>query len=156
MSAHGIDSARLSKGIQFVNEDNTRSMVLSLGKEVSDSCCSHADKHLYEIRTADGEKRNVRFSSDRPGEQCFSCSWHSHQKNPFWDFSAETLKFPRSFKELYNLLQFLFRLVNSSHIHKGNLFLFLRIDFSPALSKGHHTCLRSDSRKEDPPKDKEE
>src|SRR4030042_254729 len=156
VSPHGIDPARLSEGIQFVNENNTGSMVLSLSKEVPDSCCSHSDNSLYDIKTTNGEKRDVRLSSHGSGEQGFSCSRHSHQEDSFRNLPTEALKLSRRFKKLHNLFHFLFRLINSSHIGKGDLFLFLRIDFCPALSKGHTTCLRADSRKENSPEDKEE
>ena len=36
-------------GIQFVDEDDTRSAALRLNKEVSDSRCANPDEHFYEI-----------------------------------------------------------------------------------------------------------
>ena len=86
----------------------------------------------------------------------FPCSGHPDEEDSLWDLSTEALKLSRSFEKFHNLLQFLFGLVDPGHIGKGHLLILLRIDFGPALSKGHHARLRSDSREEDPPDEEEE
>src|SRR5512142_445966 len=66
VSSHGIDPTGLTQGIQLIDEDDARSMVLSLRKEIPDPGRADSDKHLDEIRTADREKGNVGLSRHGP------------------------------------------------------------------------------------------
>ena len=56
--AHGRVTA-LADGINLIYEDDTRCLLRSLTEEVTDFRGTHTDKHLYELRTTDGEERHM-------------------------------------------------------------------------------------------------
>src|ERR1700730_15501692 len=84
-----------SDRIDFINENNARSGFFSLLKHIANSRRSHADKHLDEIRTADAEKWNVRFSGNRPGQKCLAGSGRSDHQNAFRNPTTKFLEFLR-------------------------------------------------------------
>ncbi len=92
VSAHRVHPPCLSKRIQFIDEDNTGRIGLGLGKEIPDSGCSHSDKHLHEIGTADGEERDIGLSSHCFGKEGLPCSGHPNEKHSLGNLTTETLK----------------------------------------------------------------
>ena len=46
-------ATRTTDGVNLVDENDTRSLLLCLLEEVSHSRCTHSDKHLYKVRARD-------------------------------------------------------------------------------------------------------
>ena len=55
-------------GVDFVDKNDTRSMLLRLFEHIPDPRSTDADEHFDEVRTGDGEKRDLRFAGDGFGE----------------------------------------------------------------------------------------
>ena len=52
----------LGQLVNLINKDNTGSLFLSLGKQVSDFGSAHTHKHFHEFGTGHGEKGHISFS----------------------------------------------------------------------------------------------
>ncbi len=65
--------------VDFVDEDDTRRVLLRLLEHVSDAARADADEHLDEIRTGDREERHVCLTRDRACEQRLTRAWRANQ-----------------------------------------------------------------------------
>src|SRR5205823_4031947 len=81
--------------VDFVYENDARRGFLALLEHIAHTRCANADKHLNEVRAADREERDVRFSRDGASEQRFSRSRRAYEQDPFWNSPAKLLKFLR-------------------------------------------------------------
>ena len=68
-------------GVQFVDENDARGLLLGLLEQVADPCRSHAHEHLHEIAAAQRKERNLGFAGDRAGEQRFPRTGQSHEQD---------------------------------------------------------------------------
>src|ERR1035437_1133017 len=82
-------------GVDFVDEDDARGILLALFEEVADAACADADEHLDEVRTRNAEERNIGFTGNRTGEQGFTGSGRSDEKHTLGNASAELLELLR-------------------------------------------------------------
>jgi hypothetical protein len=62
-------------GIDLIDEDDTRSVLLTLNEEVTNSGRSHSHEHLNKVRTGDAKERHTGFTSDSFGQERFTSSW---------------------------------------------------------------------------------
>src|SRR4030095_7284169 len=113
MAAAKARAAVSADRINFVDEDDTRGVLLALLEQVADARGADADEHLDKVGPADGEKWNVRFARDGACQQRLAGSRGSHQKDAFRNAAAEFLEFLWLAEELDDLLEFVFGLVNA-------------------------------------------
>ena len=112
----GILAPSPSNRINFVDEDDRRSFLFGLLEEVANTRSSHPDKHFHEVRTTQGEERDLCLARNGLGEQCFSGSRRAHQKRSFRDFRSEVGVFLWGFQECDNLFQLVLRTVQSRYV----------------------------------------
>src|SRR5690606_32970676 len=62
-------AAMTADRVDFVDEDDTRRVLLRLVEHVADARGADADEHLYEIGARNREKRHLRLTRDRTREQ---------------------------------------------------------------------------------------
>ena len=55
--------------IDFVDEDDAGGILLTLFEQIAYAACAYADEHFYEVGTGNREEGNIRFSSNRTGQQ---------------------------------------------------------------------------------------
>ena len=60
----GVLAAGAADGVDLVDEDDARSLLLGLLEQVADTRGAHADEHLDEIGTRNREERHVGFACD--------------------------------------------------------------------------------------------
>src|SRR6266700_561588 len=89
-----------SHGINFVNENDARRVLLALFKKIAHAARAHAHEHFHEVRTGNREEGNVGFTGDRSRQQCLARSRRSHQEHALGNPSAKLLEFLRIFQEL--------------------------------------------------------
>ncbi len=112
--------------IDFVDEDNARSILLALLKQIAYPARAHTHKHLHEVRTRDREERNVRLTRHRSRQQSLARSRRSNQQHALGNASTELLKLLRLAQELDNLAQLFLGLFYSGNVFKSNFFLLHR------------------------------
>ncbi len=85
-------AATSADGVDFVEEDDARRVVLGLLEEVADAARPDADEHLDEVGTADGEEGRVGLAGDGLGEERLARSGRAYEQAATWDASAEALE----------------------------------------------------------------
>ena len=106
--------------VQLINEDDRGRILLGVGKEVSDAGSTHADDHLHELRSREGEERHTGLAGDRLGEQGLPGARRPYQKDTLGNASAQALVLLGVLQEVDNLLEFGLGLVDASDIGEGD------------------------------------
>ena len=114
-AAHAV-AAMTTDRVDFIDENNARRGFLSLLEHVAHARCADADEHLDEIRTADGEERNVCFAGDGAGEQGLTRSRRTDEQYAFRNAAAEFLKFFRIAQKLDQFLHFVLRFLHAGDV----------------------------------------
>ena len=95
-------------GVDLVDENDAGRRFFSLLEHVPHPGGSDPDKHFHKIGAADGEKGNVGFAGDGPGQQRFTRAGRANQQDPFRNPASELLKLFRIAQKFHQLLDFLF------------------------------------------------
>ena len=97
MPASKASTALTTNGIDFIDEHDGWRLFFCRRKQIADSRCTDADKHLNEFATVHGKECHSRFSSNRSREKCLARTWRAIQQNAFGYASTQLLKFLGSF-----------------------------------------------------------
>ena len=125
-------------GVDLIDKDDTRRILLCLFKQIADTGGTHADEHLNKLRTRQREERYVRLSRHRLRKQCFTGTRRADQQRSFRQLGSDLCIFSRIMQEIYHFLEGLFRLILSCHILEQNACFLLNIGFCFALSNAAH------------------
>src|SRR5438067_9639401 len=109
--------------INFVHEDDAWRVLLALLKQVAHAAGTHADEHLDEVRTRDGEERHVSFAGYRTGQQGLAGSGRADQQNALGNASTELLEFLRFAQEFNNFAQLFFGFIHAGHVFERDFLL---------------------------------
>src|SRR5690606_12048156 len=110
--------------VNFIDENDTRCVFLSVFEQITNSGSPDTDEHLNKIRTTDREERNACFSGNSTSQEGFTGTRRSDKQNTFWNAGADVCESARIFQEINNFYKFLFLFICSSYIAKTD-FLFL-------------------------------
>src|SRR5271165_2670167 len=124
-----------ANGVDFVDENDARGVLLALLKQVAHAACADADKHLHKVRSGDGEERNVGFAGDGAGQQSFAGSGRTDQKYAFRNAATEFLELLRLTQKLDDFLQFFLGFFDACDVFERDLLLLGGMQPSPALAK---------------------
>ena len=130
----------LTDCIDLIDEDDTRSHLLSLFEKVSHSGSTYTDIHLNKRRTGQRKERHIRLTSNRFRKKSLTCSRRSHKQCTFRKFRTDTGIFPRIMKEIYYFLQRFLCLILSGNILKCNTGRLFHIHLGIALTDPHHSA----------------
>src|SRR6187549_4002580 len=83
--------------VDFIDEDYTRRVFLTLHKEIAYTRRADTDEHLDEVRAADAKKRHAGLACDCPRQQCLPGSRRTHKQATFGNAAAEPGKLFRIF-----------------------------------------------------------
>ena len=111
-------------GVNFVDKYDAWGVLFALHKQVAHARCADADEHLDEVRAGDRKEGHTGFTRDRTRQQRLAGSRRSYQQHSLRDTAAQLGEALWIAEELDNFLQFVFGLVNTGYIGKGN---FMRI-----------------------------
>src|SRR5688572_23321614 len=136
MTATEAGATMTSHGIDLIDKDDARRILLSLFEKIADTRSANANEHLDEVRAADGKERDIRLAGNRACQQRFSGAGRANKKDAFGDAAAQFLKLLGFLQEVDNLLQFFFGLVDARDIFKRNLLLMCRQQACAALDEG--------------------
>ena len=110
-------------GVDFVNKQYTRSVLLAGLEQVAHAACAHAHEHFHEVRTRHAEERHSRFASDCACEESLAGTRRPDEKCPLRDSSTERIVFFWVLQELHEFLQVLLGLVATRHVVERGLLL---------------------------------
>ena len=106
-------------GVNLVDEDDARRLLLGLGKHVAHAARAHADEHLHEVGTRHGEERHASLSGHGLGQQGLTCSRRADEQCARRNLSSEVGVFLRVLQEVDNLLHLLLGAFLSGHVLEG-------------------------------------
>ena len=113
---HGVDATGLANGVQFVDKNDARRLLLRLLEQVPYPSRAYAHKHFHKIGTAQAEEGHGSFAGHRSGQQRFSRPGWSYQQYSLGYAAAEAGVLLRVAQKINYFLQFLFRLIRTGYI----------------------------------------
>mmetsp|Transcript_451 Transcript_451/g.1034 ORF Transcript_451/g.1034 Transcript_451/m.1034 type:complete len:221 (+) Transcript_451:1472-2134(+) len=110
--------ALASNGIDFVNKENARGVLLGGAKQVADAAGTHADKHLLKLGARGVEKRYARLAGNGTRQKSLARTGRADQEDTLGELPAEAGKCGRGAKVLCNFLELCLGLVASLDVVK--------------------------------------
>ena len=135
VTAAETGAAMAADGVDFVDEDDARRVLLALFEQVADARGAHADEHLHEVRAADREERHVGLAGDGARQQRLAGARRAHQQDALRNAAAQLLEFLGLAQEVDDFLQLVLRLVDAGDVLERHLLLSARRQLRLALAK---------------------
>ncbi len=143
-----------ANGVDFIDENDARRVLLALFEQVAHARRAHADEHFDEVGTRHAEKRNVGLTGHGFGQQRFPRTRRPEQQHPLRDPPAQAAELRRILEEVDDLVQFDLGFVASGDILEGHLrAVFVRhtrLDFAEAEQAARPAHLSRLSRHHEP------
>ena len=111
-----IFRAGTAYGVDFVDENNARSLGFGLLEGIAHATRAHADEHFHEIASRHREKRHTSLACNGFRQQRFTRSRRTNEQGSFGNFTAQIGVFLRIFQKFHDFLHLLLRASLSSHV----------------------------------------
>ena len=128
VSAHRVD---------FVDEDDTRRLLLALDEEVAYARRAHADEHLDEIGAADRKEGNAGLARDRARKQRLARPGRTDQQHAFGNPPAQTGELLGVLEKGDDLFELLLGLFHACHVVESDFLLVFVQHPGAALAERH-------------------
>ena len=92
-----------ANGIDLIDKDDARTLVLGLLEQVPDAACAYTHKHLHEIRATERKEWHLRLPRHSFGHQGFACARRPHEQSALGNLGAKVRVFVGILEELHNL-----------------------------------------------------
>src|SRR5262249_9553057 len=92
-------AAVTADGVDFVDENDARRVLLALLEQIANAARADAHEHFNEIRARNAEEGHAGFTCNRAGEQRFAGSGRAHHQNALGNAAAELLELLRILEE---------------------------------------------------------
>src|SRR5262249_20602776 len=133
MTAAHSGATMATDGIDLVDKDQTRSIFLSLFKQIANATGTDAHEHFNEVGAGNREKRNIRFTGDRASKQSFTRSRMADQQYTLRNAAAELSEFFRIAQKLDDFAKLLFSFFNPCDVLKRHAIFIFRKQARAAL-----------------------
>ena len=133
IAAAEAGAAVAADGIDLVDEDDARRVLLGLLEHVAHARGADADEHLDEVGARNGEERNIRFARDRARKQRLAGAGRTDQQHAARNAPAEPLEFSGIAQELDDLLEVLLGFVDARHVLERDATMGFRQQLGAAL-----------------------
>jgi hypothetical protein len=137
VTAAQTSATMATDGVDFVDEDDARRVLLGLVEHVADTAGADTDEHFNEIRTGNREERHIGFAGDGAGEQCLTGAGRADEQHAAGNAAAETLEFLRIAQELDDFLEVAFGFVDTSDVIEGHAAMRFGQQLGLGLAKTH-------------------
>ena len=145
-----------ANGVDLVDEDDGRRVLLGLLEQVTHARGAHSDEHLDEFRAGHGEEGHAGLAGDCLGEQGLPGPGRAVQQDALGDLGAHGLELLGFGEELADLLQLLDRLVLAGDIVEGDVGHLLGAHLRLGPSETHGPAAASAHPPQQPPHDSQE
>ena len=139
MAASETCTTVASDGVDFIYKNDAGSVFLPLFKQIANPRCTHSNKHFHEIRSADREEGNIRFTRDGSRQQRLSGARRTNKQDALWNSAAQFLKLLRLLQKVDNFLEFFLGFFDTGDIFKCHLLLMGSEQAGAAFAEGQ--CL---------------
>ena len=130
-------TAMATDRINFIDKDDTGSVLFPLHEKITNTAGTDADKHFDKVGTGNGKERDAGLTRNRTGQKGFAGSRRTNQQHALGNLATQLGKLLRIPEKLDNLFQFLLGLVNTGHIFKGHQPLGIRQQLGLAFAEAH-------------------
>ena len=135
VAADGRAAARLAQGVQLVDENDARGLVLGLAEEIAHPGGPDADEHLDEVGAAQAEEGHLGLAGHGLGQQRLAGARRTDQQHALGNPAAQRPGTFRRLEEIDHLAQLGHRLVDAGHVAEGDFQVFLGVQLGPAAAK---------------------
>src|SRR3954447_20206922 len=94
-------------GIDFVDKDNARRILLCLLEEIAHAAGAHTHEHLDKLGTRDAKEGYARFARHSLGHERLTCARRAYQQHTLGDTRTQSSELLRLLEEFDYFLQFL-------------------------------------------------
>src|SRR3546814_5983680 len=112
-------------GVDLVDEDDARRVLLALLEHVAHAAGADADEHLDEVGAGDREERHLVLAGDGLGQQRLAGARRADHQHAARDLAAQPLELGGVTQELDQLGHFFLGLVAAGDVGEGDLGLVL-------------------------------
>ena len=130
-------TALAADGINFVNEDQARAVLLGLLEQIADAAGTHANEHLNELRTRKGEEGNARFTGNGLGQKGFAGAGRADQQKAAGNLSTNGGESLGLLQEGDHFLEFLLGFGDAGHVIEHDAGLRFHHEAGFALAELH-------------------
>ena len=121
MTTAHAGAALATHGIDFVNEDDGRCVLLGLVEEITDPRCTQTDEHLDEVRTCHGVEGNAGLTGYGPGQKGLTGSRRAIEQDTARYAGTQRLVLRGVLEEVLDLLDLLYSGLLTGHIGEFRL-----------------------------------
>ena len=118
MAAAHTGTALASNGIDLVDEDDGRGVLLRLVEQIAHTGCAKTDEHLDEVGARHRIERHTRLAGDRSRQQRLTGSRRAIQQHASRNTGTQRLVFGGILQKVLDLLDFGQSLVLAGHVGK--------------------------------------
>ena len=123
VTAAEAGAAVATDGVDLVDEDDARRVLLALLEQVAHAARADADEHLDEVRAGDAEERHARLAGDGAREERLAGAGRADHEHALRDAAAEALELLRVLEEGDDLLDLVLGLVDAGDVRERHLVL---------------------------------
>ena len=143
--AADLPVALFADSVDLVDEHDARRFLLGLAEQIAYLGRTHADEHLHELRTGDGEKRHVCLTGDGLGQHGFAGSRRADKQDTLGHGRADVLILCRVVQVVDDLGQVFLGLVLTGNVGEFDAFGRLDVDLRVRTTEPEHHGVRSAS-----------
>ena len=140
MSAAKTAAALPSYGIDLINEDDCRSGLFRLFKQITHTSGADTDVEFYKVGARDRQELNACFTRNRFCQQSFTGSRRPDQKNTLRDSGSHGRISLRILQEVNDLRQFFFFFIAAGDIGEGFPVLLITAKARPRFAEARHAA----------------
>ena len=134
-------AAMATDGVDLVDEDDARRVLLGLLEHVTDAAGADANEHFHEIRSRDREEGNARLAGDGLGRQRLAGARRADEQHAARDLPAEALELLRVAQEFHDLLQILLGLLDAGDVREGDAGVLRRDETGARAAEGERPAI---------------
>ena len=137
VAAAETGAAMTADGVDFVDEDDARRVLLRLLEHVAHAAGADADEHFDEVGARDREERHVGFARDGARDQRLAGAGRADQQAAARNAAAEALELLRVAQELDDLLEIGLGLVDARDVLERHAAVPLGQKLGARLAEAH-------------------
>ncbi len=137
VAAAHAGTAVATDGVDLVDEDDRRAVLLGLLEQVAHAARADADEHLDEVGARDRVEGHARLTGDGAREQRLAGSGRAVQQHALGDARADRLELRRVLQELLDLVELFDGLFGARNVSEGDLRRLLGDELGLRLAELH-------------------
>mmetsp|Transcript_29608 Transcript_29608/g.51995 ORF Transcript_29608/g.51995 Transcript_29608/m.51995 type:complete len:368 (-) Transcript_29608:411-1514(-) len=128
-------STLATDGIDFINEDDARGVLLSHLEQVADTGSTHTDEELNELGTGGGHERNSSLTGGGTGEEGLTGTRRAFHDDSLRNLGSKLSEFLRVLEELDDFHKLLLCFVVTGNLVESHSSVWLHFDLGAGTSE---------------------